>query len=161
MGKKRKLREKAEAATKSDTKKKDNVKSGQTVGLSGRELFSFNPTMAGEEDDDEEGSAFDMTKREAEEDDGVKVHDIKFDAYGIMDDGVDESTDQQLAKLKPASQNPKPIIQDKTFGLKNKKGNKQQQFIAQVQKQVQSGGNPIRRKDEEARIAERKAKEAA
>ena len=45
-----------------------------------------------------------MTKREAEEDDGVKVHDIKFDAYGIMDDGVDESTDQQLAKLKPASQ---------------------------------------------------------
>ena len=47
--KKRKLREKAEAATKSDTKKKDNVKSGQTAGLSGRELFSFNPTMAGEE----------------------------------------------------------------------------------------------------------------
>ena len=45
--------------------------------------------------------------------------------------------------------------------MKNKKGNKQQQFIAQVQKQVQSGGNPIRRKDEEARIAERKAKEAA
>ena len=52
-------------------------------------------------------------------------------------------------------------FQDKTFGLKNKKGNKQQQFIAQVQKQVQSGGNPIRRKDEEARIAEKKAKEAA
>ena len=45
--------------------------------------------------------------------------------------------------------------------MKNKKGNKQQQFIAQVQKQVQSGGNPIRRKDEEARIAEKKAKEAA
>ena len=56
------------------------------------------------QDDDEEGSAFDMTKREAEEDDGTKVHDIKFDAYGIMEDGVDESTDQQLAKLKPDSQ---------------------------------------------------------
>ena len=50
-----------------------------------------------------------MTKREAEEDDGVKVHDIKFDAYGIMDDGVDESTDQQLAKLKPASQKSEAI----------------------------------------------------
>ena len=61
------------------------------------------------QDDDEEGSAFDMTKREAEEDDGVKVHDIKFDAYGIMDDGVDESTDQQLAKLKPASQKSEAI----------------------------------------------------
>ena len=41
-----------------------------------------------------------MTAREHEEDDGTKVHDIKFDAYGIMDDGVDESTDIQLAKLK-------------------------------------------------------------
>merc|ERR1712141_617564 len=44
------------------------------------------------------------------------------------------------------------VIEDKTFGLKNKKGNKQQQFIAQVQKQVQSGGNPIRREDEEKRL---------
>ena len=47
--KKRKLREKAEEATKEDTKKKDNVKSGQTTGLSGRELFSFNPSFVGEE----------------------------------------------------------------------------------------------------------------
>ena len=27
-----------------------------------------------------------------------KVHEIKFDAYGIMDDGVDDSTDVQLAR---------------------------------------------------------------
>ena len=40
-----------------------------------------------------------MTQREAEDDNGAKVHDIKFDEYGIMDDGVDESTDAQLAKL--------------------------------------------------------------
>ncbi|XP_037949567.1 zinc finger CCCH domain-containing protein 15 homolog [Teleopsis dalmanni] len=33
------------------------------------------------------------------------------------------------------------IIEDKTFGLKNKKGSKQQKFIQQVQKQVQSGGH--------------------
>lgn len=31
-------------------------------------------------------------------------------------------------------------FQDKTFGLKNKKGNKNQKFIAQVEKQVKSGG---------------------
>lgn len=30
------------------------------------------------------------------------------------------------------------IIEDKTFGLKNKKGAKQQKFIQQVQKQVQN-----------------------
>ncbi|KAH8399349.1 hypothetical protein KR215_008223 [Drosophila sulfurigaster] len=33
------------------------------------------------------------------------------------------------------------VIEDKTFGLKNKKGNKQQKFIQQVQKQVQAGGH--------------------
>jgi hypothetical protein len=31
-------------------------------------------------------------------------------------------------------------LQDKTFGLKNKKGGKQQKFIQQVEKQVKSGG---------------------
>jgi len=31
-------------------------------------------------------------------------------------------------------------IQDKTFGLKNKKGSKQQKFIQQVQHQVTQGG---------------------
>ena len=54
------------------------------------------------QEDDEEGDAVDMTQREAEEDDGGKVHEIKFDEYGIMDDGVDESTEEQLAKLKSA-----------------------------------------------------------
>lgn len=35
------------------------------------------------------------------------------------------------------------VIEDKTFGLKNKKGNKQQKYIQQVEKQVKSGGqNP-------------------
>ena len=45
----RELREKAEQAKKEDSKKKDNAKSGQTSGLSGRELFSYNPAMVGEE----------------------------------------------------------------------------------------------------------------
>ena len=38
--------------------------------------------------------------REVEEDDGVKVHEIKFDEYGIMDDGLDDPTDKQLAQFK-------------------------------------------------------------
>lgn len=112
--KKRKLRERAEKEKEEDSKKKVNAKSGQTSGLSGRELFSYDPTMAGEEDDDdEEGCAVDLTKRELEEDDGTKVHDIKFDAYGIMDDGVDETTDQQLAKLKSDA------VQPSTSGKKD------------------------------------------
>ncbi|OXA63575.1 zinc finger CCCH domain-containing protein 15 homolog [Folsomia candida] len=34
------------------------------------------------------------------------------------------------------------VIEDKTFGLKNKKGAKQQKFIQQVEKQVKFGNNP-------------------
>ena len=36
------------------------------------------------------------------------------------------------------------IFQDKTFGLKNKKGAKNQKFIAQVQNQVQNAGKSAR-----------------
>lgn len=36
-------------------------------------------------------------------------------------------------------------MQDKTFGIKNKKGAKQQKFIQQVEKQVKSGGTHPRK----------------
>lgn len=57
-------------------------------------------------------------------------------------------------------------LQDKTFGLKNKKGAKNQKFIAQVEKQVKSGGiHPNRpldpRKDEkEKKLQEQKEMQA-
>lgn len=52
-------------------------------------------------------------------------------------------------------------MQDKTFGLKNKKGAKTQKFIAQVEKQVKSGGDPRFQKLEQERLAEKKRKEEA
>jgi len=52
-------------------------------------------------------------------------------------------------------------VEDKTFGLKNKKGTKNQKFIAQVERQVQLGGDPLRRKADEERNKQKKAKEAA
>lgn len=57
-------------------------------------------------------------------------------------------------------------LQDKTFGLKNKKGAKNQKFIAQVEKQVKSGGqHPLSkadpRKDEkEKKLLEQKEMQA-
>lgn len=104
--KKRKLKEKADALKKESAKRKEKYKAGLSVGLSGREMFTFDPKMVGgeAEEDDEEGEAFDLSKMEREdgenESDGVKVHEIKFDEYGIMDDGLDDSTAVQLAKLK-------------------------------------------------------------
>lgn len=47
------------------------------------------------------------------------------------------------------------LLQDKTFGLKNKKGAKQQKFIQQVQHQVKYGGNKSAReleKDKESQV---------
>ena len=38
----------------------------------------------------------------------------------------------------------KKIIEDKTFGLKNKKGAKQKKFVEQVQKQVIFGNKSFR-----------------
>jgi hypothetical protein len=43
--------------------------------------------------------------------------------------------------------------------LKNKKGNKAQKFIAQVEKNVKSGGDPRLKKLEDERAAEKKRKE--
>ena len=65
--------------------------------------------------DDGEGEAFDLSKMDRENEEGdeemanVKVHEIKFDQYGVMVDGVDESTDAQLAKLKGEEIYYKPI----------------------------------------------------
>ena len=52
------------------------------------------------------------------------------------------------------------VIEDKTFGLKNKKGGKNQKYIANVQKQVQSGGNPDFRKQELENQKKKAEKEA-
>lgn len=65
----------------------------------------------------------------------------------------------QAAPSKKTEQKKKEkIIEDKTFGLKNKKGTKQQKFIAQVEKQVKSGGQNPRRDQPEDKKAEKERK---
>ncbi|KAG4078860.1 hypothetical protein HA402_007410 [Bradysia odoriphaga] len=52
------------------------------------------------------------------------------------------------------------VIEDKTFGLKNKKGAKTQKFIAQVEKQVKSGGlHPVTSVNAKKEEKEKKLKE--
>merc|ERR1712037_897043 len=92
--KKRKLREKAEAEAKNNEDKK--MKSGLHTGMSGRDMFLFDDKMGTNENDDGEdkGEAFDLSKLDKEDSDEapVKVHEIKFDEYGIMDDGLEGTT---------------------------------------------------------------------
>merc|ERR1711874_295863 len=97
MGKK--LKERADTEKKENLKKKKDFKdTGATAGMSGRDMFMMDPNILSKQqvDDDDEGEDFDLTREH--EDDGVKVHEIKFDAYGIMDDGLDDATDVQLAR---------------------------------------------------------------
>lgn len=57
-------------------------------------------------------------------------------------------------------------LQDKTFGLKNKKGAKNQKFIQQVEKQVKSGGqHPLKtdaakKEEKEKKLQEQKELQA-
>lgn len=44
--KKRKLKEKEEQAIKDEEKKRNDYKAGRQVGISGREMFYFNPELA-------------------------------------------------------------------------------------------------------------------
>lgn len=75
------------------------MKSGKTGGLYWQGYLTFNPSVLSGEgtENDEEGGDFEY---EREEDVGVKIHEIKFDEYGIMDDGLDDSTETQLARNK-------------------------------------------------------------
>jgi len=116
--KKRKLRKKAENEKKESDKKKKNMKDGLTVGMSGRDMFLYDPKMVSNEDDDEDGGeAYDLAKMskengEEEEADPVKVHEIKFDEFGIMDDGLDDATADQLKGAEGATAIDEDLFED-------------------------------------------------
>jgi len=68
---------------------------------------------------------------------------------------------KQGGSKKTEAKKKEKLIEDKTFGLKNKKGSKQQKFIEQVEKQVKSGGPSWAQNQEKKKALERKkAKEA-
>lgn len=86
--KKRKIQEKKEKLAKEEDQKKKDYKSGKQFGLSGKEMFSFNPDLA---------------------DDGpVEDGDAVFDSYDRSDDDDDENVfeykDLDLADISMAAQ---------------------------------------------------------
>jgi hypothetical protein len=85
--KKRKVQEKKKDAAKQDAKKVKDFKSGFHNGLSGRDLFTFNPNMVA--DDDEDGDTFDYTAREgnddeAEGDESVKAKEVDLEYFANL-----------------------------------------------------------------------------
>lgn len=81
--KKRKIIEKSEAAKKAEEKKRSDYKAGRQVGLSGREMFSFNPELAADEDMEEGDEAFDYYAVAEEDEENLEYKELELDIIGL------------------------------------------------------------------------------
>lgn len=78
--KKAKIREKQDSEQKERDRKRDEFKAGRSIGLSGRDMFTFRPELADEDDQDEEGEeAYDLSRFEGEEDGTQVVREITLE----------------------------------------------------------------------------------
>lgn len=91
--KKRKIQEKKDALKKEEDKKRSDFKAGRQVGLSGREMFSFNPSMATEYDIEDGDEAIDSSKytNEDENEQNIVYKEINLDILGNEASEVDGS----------------------------------------------------------------------
>ena len=81
---------------------------------------------------------------------GGRLKKSKFSSMAKKDNEPSKKTEQK-AKAK--------IIEDKTFGLKNKnKSAKVNKYVQQVTQQVQAGGTRKAQKEEEAKLLQKKLK---
>ena len=73
--KKKKLKERADAAKKEKDKMKKDYSTGNTTGMSGRDMFMMDPNILSkyQHDDDDEGEDFDLTREVNDEELAVKV----------------------------------------------------------------------------------------
>ncbi|XP_035827011.1 zinc finger CCCH domain-containing protein 15 isoform X2 [Aplysia californica] len=92
--KERKKREKLEQHYEEQEKKKADYKAGRTVGISGRQMFEFNPDLIKDDDDEAQDGAV-AIEREEEEMDEFKVVDVDLSNFKATD--VDASGTQATA----------------------------------------------------------------
>uniref|UniRef100_A0A1B6E755 Zinc finger CCCH domain-containing protein 15 n=1 Tax=Clastoptera arizonana TaxID=38151 RepID=A0A1B6E755_9HEMI len=94
--KKRKIKEKKEAALKEEEKKRNDYKAGRQIGLSGREMFSFNPELATGDAFEDGDEAFDSYTREDDdnEESNFKYREIELDRLEDEAQEVDGSGTQ-------------------------------------------------------------------
>lgn len=106
--KKRKIEERKAVAAKEEAEKKAEFKAGRNIGLSGRDMFTFNPELAKDSGFDDDEAAFDSYDREEDEDeDGeqvegqprakVTVKEIKLDDLASLAQDVTAAGEMTLA----------------------------------------------------------------
>lgn len=92
--KKRKINEKQASARKESDRKKAEFKAGKNVGLSGREMFTFNPELARDNDMDEGEAAMDIVREDDEDGESGTVKEIDLDMIANEAREVDQSGTQ-------------------------------------------------------------------
>ncbi|KAH7979601.1 hypothetical protein HPB49_010063 [Dermacentor silvarum] len=78
--KKAKIREKQDTEQKERDRKRDEFKAGRSIGLSGRDMFTFRPELAEDDGQDEEGEeAYDLSRFDGEEDNVEVIREITLE----------------------------------------------------------------------------------
>ncbi|XP_017780346.1 PREDICTED: zinc finger CCCH domain-containing protein 15 homolog [Nicrophorus vespilloides] len=108
--KKRKIQEKKDAAIKDEEKKRSDYKAGRQVGLSGREMFSFNPELAADNDMEDGDEAFDDYAYADEDGDQIEYKELQLDLMEMEATEVDGSgtlaaEDRLKAEIPPEQTN--------------------------------------------------------
>ncbi|BFZ15452.1 hypothetical protein BsWGS_18492 [Bradybaena similaris] len=101
--KERKKREKLEKLMADQEKKKADYKAGRMIGISGRQMFEFNPDLVLADDDEAQEGDIEREPDEDDEVDDTKVKDISEHMWGEIATDVDNTGTQASAdRLKAA-----------------------------------------------------------
>ncbi|XP_028174626.1 zinc finger CCCH domain-containing protein 15 homolog [Ostrinia furnacalis] len=100
--KKKKIKEKQEAMAKDEEQKRNDFRAGRAVGLSGREMFSFDPALAAAADADEDGETVAQMAYD-DDDDAAQYRDIELELIGMeaseADDTGTKASEDRLTQL--------------------------------------------------------------
>lgn len=77
--KKRKIQEKKDKMAKEEDQKKRDYKSGKQFGISGREMFSFNPELVDDGPIEDGDAAFDAYEREEDDDEVIEYKELDLE----------------------------------------------------------------------------------
>ncbi|RXG71521.1 Zinc finger CCCH domain-containing protein 15-like protein [Armadillidium vulgare] len=123
--KKKKLKEREEKEKKDTDKKKSDYKSGREGGISGREMFMFNPDLAVGENMEEGDADFDFKNMKEEPEEGeeeeVEVRYMEIDLNALRDEYItmDVATDAVADRLSSKNHNLANNIDGVTNGIPN------------------------------------------
>lgn len=89
--KKRKIQEKKEKMAADEERKKNDYSKGKQFGISGREMFSFNPDLVDDGPMDDGDAAFELYNRDEDDEEGVEYRELDLAALSMGGQEADGS----------------------------------------------------------------------